>query len=342
MKKFVLFLIGATILNACGPHPEPENAGPPSYQHYVNPQLIEQATSLFAALPDEMTSETNVLTFEKVRLGRKLYMDNRLSKEGNQSCNTCHNLQTYGVDNLPTSPGDNGGFGDRNSPTVYNAALHFVQFWDGRSPDVEDQAGGPILNPVEMAMPSKAYVVQRLRGIEEYRELFGDAFPGDGDPITYENLQLAIGAFERTLVTPSRFDDFLNGDHTALSDQEIRGLETFINTGCTTCHMGAALGGTTFQKFGVYDEYWKLTSSEHIDEGRYVVTESESDKYIFKVPSLRNIEKTGPYFHDGSVDDLEKATMIMARGQLNKELTEDELSDITAFLKSLTGEIPVL
>lgn len=332
-------LVGSAIVISCGSEGQ-EPKDPISYSNYVNPATIESAHTFFAALPGEAVSAGNASTAEKIRLGKALYMEERLSKNNTQSCNTCHNLDTYGVDNLATSPGDKGENGDRNSPTTLNAALHFVQFWDGRSPHVEDQAGGPILNPVEMAMASEKEVEDRLAAIPEYQEMFASAFPKEANPITYNNLKLAIGSFERTLLTPSRFDEFMNGDQGALTSQEVQGLETFIKVGCTTCHTGSLLGGHMYQKFGVLKEYWEFTKSEKIDEGRKVVTGSDGDQYMFKVPSLRNIEKTGPYFHDGSVESLKESIAIMSEIQLGKKLTEQEVADIEAFLKSLTGETP--
>lgn len=298
------------------------------------------ALQYFEPLPDMVENPDNVLTDDKVYLGKVLYYDTTLSDQGNNSCNSCHNLQTYGVDNLPTSPGDKGELGGRNSPTVLNAAIHTMQFWDGRAKDVEEQAGGPILNPVEMAMASEDMVIDRLKGLEYYRDLFGKAFPGESDPITYKNVQKAIGAFERTLVTKSRFDDFMEGDSKALTDQEIKGMKTFVEVGCVTCHSGAALGGHMFQKFGVYENYVNMTGSQVLDEGLKAISQEDKDQFIFKVPSLRNIEKTYPYFHDGSVDDLSYAIRIMGKVQGGIDLTGVQIADITAFLNTLTGDVP--
>jgi cytochrome c peroxidase len=269
-----------------------------------------------------------------------LYYDTRLSKDGKNSCNSCHNLATFGVDNLPTSPGDKGINGNRNSPTVLNASLHAFQFWDGRAKDVEEQAGMPILNPVEMNIPSEKFLVDRLKGISLYQDLFKAAFPDKPNPITYENLRISIAAFERTLVTPSRFDQYLAGKTDALSVHEKRGFLAFNTIGCTSCHSGALLGGTMLQKSGVFGNYWDFTGSTYHDEGRAEVTKNEVDKYMFKVPSLRNVEKTYPYFHDGSVKDLSEMVKIMCKMQLKYELSEEETSNIVAFLKSLTGDIP--
>lgn len=302
--------------------------------------LLAKAQALFKPLPQIAENKDNPITPEKVALGKTLYYDKRLSKDENVSCNSCHDLETYGVDNLPTSPGDEGETGDRNSPTVLNAALHFVQFWDGRSKDVEAQAGGPILNPVEMAIPNEEFLIERLSDIEEYQIMFADAFPGEDDPLSYRNTEKAIAAFERTLLTPSPFDDYLNGDVSALNSQQKQGMEVFIDQGCITCHMGVLLGGNMYHKFGIYDDYWNHTNSENVDEGLASISGDSTQKFMFKVPSLRNIDKTFPYYHDGSIEDLNEAIQIMAVTQLNKEFTDEQVSDIGAFLESLTGEVP--
>lgn len=303
--------------------------------------LREKAQKTFAALPEMAESETNPVTEEKVALGKKLFFDKRLSKDNTQSCNTCHNLANYGVDNEPTSPGNDGERGERNSPTVYNAALHMAQFWDGREPDVEAQAGGPILNPVEMAMHSEKDVVTRLVNDETYTKMFKAAFPDEAEPISYTNLTKAIGAFERKLLTPSRFDDYLKGDDNALTAEEKKGMQTFMAKGCVTCHSGQLLGGNLYQKFGLMGgDYWEHTGSHAVDSGRYAVTGKKADLFMFKVPSLRNVAKTQPYFHDGSVDDLEKAVMIMGELQVAQDVSPEEAKEIVTFLESLTGDLP--
>lgn len=303
-------------------------------------ELHKKATTLFGELPAFAESKDYIITDEQVALGKQLYFDNRLSKDNTQSCNTCHNLDTYGVDNNSFSKGNDGGLGGRNSPTTLNAALHLSQFWDGREPNVEAQAGGPILNPVEMAMPSEKAVIDKLSAIKEYVEMFSKAFPKEKNAITYDNLKQAIGAFERKLITPSKFDKYLAGNKEALSEVEKEGMHVFINSGCTTCHSGNLLGGQMYQKFGLFGDYWELTKSKKIDNGRFDLTKKEADKFVFKVPSLRNIEKTAPYFHDGSVQDLKNAIGIMAKTQVNKDLTLREINSIVAFLNTLTGEVP--
>ena len=296
--------------------------------------LQERARTIFGTLPAEAVNPANPVTDAKISLGRMLYYDTRLSKNHDVSCNSCHGLGTYGVDNEATSPGHRGQRGARNSPTVYNAAFHLAQFWDGRAADVEEQAKGPVLNPIEMAMPDEATVVRTLRSIPDYPPRFAAAFPGEAEPLTYDNMARAIGAFERRLVTPGRFDAFLAGDLDALSDQEVVGLATFVEVGCITCHVGPAVGGSMYQKLGLIEPY----PTE--DEGRSAVTGNEADRGVFKVPSLRNVEKTGPYFHDGSVATLDEAIRLMGRHQLGQTLTNRQASAIRAFLLSLTGELP--
>lgn len=337
--SLLIFLSVMFAVSCSNPQPQPET--PKSSVLAEDDQaLLKKAQGIFSTLPSVAESNENPLSQEKIRLGHILFYDNRLSKTGNNSCNSCHDLNKFGVDNLPTSKGDKGKFGNRNSPTVLNAALHTSQFWDGRAKDVEEQAGGPILNPDEMDMPSKEALVRKLKSVNGYPEMFKAAFQDEKDPITYLNIQRSIAAFERTLLTPSPFDNYLKGDLTALSAQEKEGLSTFISSGCTQCHNGMLLGGTMFQKFGLFDDYRKQTKSTMNDEGRKAVTKEESDKDYFKVPSLRNIAKTGPYFHDGSVSDLTQAIKIMAKIQLNKDLTDQEADKIHSFLNSLTGEVP--
>ncbi|MFH0954431.1 MAG: cytochrome c peroxidase, partial [Verrucomicrobiota bacterium] len=224
---------------------------------------------------------------------------------------------------------------DRNSPSVYNAAGHFVQFWDGRAADVEEQAKGPVLNPVEMAMASEKIVVATLESMPEYVDAFKKAFPNDPRPVTYDNMAKAIGAFERRLMTPSRWDAFLKGDQTALTPEERMGFNLFTEAGCQTCHAGAFMGGSSYQRLGAVKPYPRAE-----DPGRFKVTQQESDRFVFKVPSLRNVEKTGPYFHDGRVASLETAVREMAEYQLGRNLSEQEVGRIVAFLRVLTGRLP--
>lgn len=339
--KIQHLLIGAICLSLYSCSSETESANPDEAKLHARYDLsLKEKLVVFSPLPNNAESPENKITPQKVSLGHALYFDTRLSKNNTMSCNSCHNLKTYGVDNLPTSPGERGENGNRNSPTVLNAALHAMQFWDGRAKTIEEQAGMPILNPIEMDIPSKEFLIDRLKKIPLYQDLFSKAFPNDNNPISYDNLQNAIGAFERKLLTPSRFDDYLKGDKMSLSIQEKKGLASFINIGCVTCHSGALLGADGYQKVGVYGDYWEFTKSTNIDKGYAEVTKDEFDLYKFKTPSLRNIEKTSPYFHDGSVSDLTKAVEIMAKMQLNYSPKEEEVENIVAFLNALTGEVP--
>ncbi len=311
-------------------------------------RLHQTASALFAPLPATVEKDGNPITESKVELGKMLYYDPRLSESGVISCNTCHNLATYGVDNLPTSLGHRWSAGPRNSPTVLNAALHTTQFWDGRAADVEEQAKGPVLNPIEMALPSEEAAVNRIASMPEYVERFEAAFPGQEDALNYDNIANAIGVFERTLTTPDRFDEFLKGDLDALNEDELAGLDVFINQGCVGCHAGPALGGQLEARFGVVESYWEATreyiginqSTMPMDVGKFAVTQKQEDLYVFKAPSLRNITRTYPYFHDGSVWDLRDATQIMARVQLGNDLSEEDLDALMAFYGALEGEIP--
>ena len=279
-------------------------------------------------------------TEEQVKLGHQLWYEPRLSKGNTVSCNSCHNLATAGVDNLPTSQGHKGQFGGRNSPTALNAALLGMQFWDGRAADVEEQAGGPLVNPVEMANDSQEAAAAKIAKIPEYQELFKTAFPEDG-AVSFKNITTALGAFERTLLTPTKWDDYLKGNVNALNEQERKGVRAFMDNGCIACHSGVNLGGATFQKFGLVEgPYWKFIEDPKHDKGRADVTKKAEDEFFFRVPGLRNVERTYPYFHNGSVWELDKAVNIMAKAQLGKTLAPEDTENIVAFLKALSGNVP--
>lgn len=341
-KWMTILLLGSLVLVGCGeqdssaPAPAPE-AAPEPMAEAAPPtgaaELAQRARTTLGVLPGFVRNEANARTDAKVDLGRMLYYDARLSKNQDVSCNSCHMLDAFGVDGEPTSPGHKGQRGDRNSPSVYNAALHIAQFWDGRAPDVEAQAGGPVLNPIEMAMPSEEAVLALLRSIPGYVDAFAAAYPREDEALTYRNMTLAIGAFERGLLTPGRFDAFLNGDLNALTEQERRGLDTFLSVGCNSCHNGPAVGGTLYRKLGFIFPY------ETEDVGRERVTGSESDRHVFKVPSLRNVAETGPYLHDGSIASLPEMVRIMGKHQIGIDLSDEQVSDIVAFLQALTGRV---
>lgn len=289
----------------------------------------------FEPLPAVIDSPANPVTPGKVALGRRLFLDPRLSASGGISCNTCHPLDRYGADGKRVSEGHDGAPGRRNSPTVYNAAGHFAQFWDGRAATVEEQAAGPLLASDEMAMSSPEAVEAVIREDAEYRRMFAVAFPGEAAPETLENTGRAIGAFERTLVTPSRWDDFLRGDNGALTGEERTGFERFNATGCMTCHRGAYVGGEMYSRLGIVKAW-----PDQRDLGRYEVTRNQRDRMVFKVPSLRNAAMTAPYLHDGSVESLDATVRLMAEYQLGKQLTDEDARLIVTWLWALTGTLP--
>ena len=270
----------------------------------------------------------------KVELGKKLWFEPRLSMSGIISCNTCHNLSMGGTDNLKTSIGHGWKAGPVNSPTVFNSSLAIAQFWDGRAADLKEQAGGPIQADVEMNMPHTLAVgiLQSIPGyVDEFKRVYGK------DKIDIDMITDSIAEFEKTLVTPNaRFDKWLAGDDKALTEKELAGYTLFKESGCVACHNGPAAGGTSFQRMGVVEPY--KTSSPA--EGRSAVTGVDADRFNFKVPTLRNVELTYPYFHDGQAATLEEAVDIMGRLQLGKKFTDDENAKIVAFLKTLTGDQP--
>lgn len=299
--------------------------------------------------PREVAIPTdNPMSDEKIQLGKMLYFDTRLSVNNKISCNSCHNVLAGGVDNLARSPGHEGKLGGRNSPTVWNSAFSSVQFWDGRAPTLEEQAKGPIVNPVEMGMKDHGAVVSKISKIKGYQDKFKKVF-GSAD-ITIDNVAKAIAAYERTLITPhSPYDDYIAGDNNALSERAIRGWKLVAQVGCTSCHSGAMFSGPSLPVgTGFYQKFPTYTDNEYVtkydlakDLGRADVTKSEVDNHMFRVPTWRNIARTSPYFHNGSVTTLDEAVRVMAKTQLNKDLPDQDVADIVEFLKSLNGELPV-
>lgn len=289
----------------------------------------------------------NPMSPEKIELGRKLYFDKRLSVNNKISCNSCHEVSTSGADGKPRSPGHEGKLGGRNSPTVFNAAFRSVQFWDGRAASLEEQAKGPIVNPLEMGMPNHDLVVERLTQIPAYLKDFQKVY-GPG-PITIENVVKAIAAYERTLVTPnSPYDRYIAGNKSALNESARRGMRLVATVGCTSCHSGPMFAGPDLPAGqGFYQKFPLIPGSEyeekyHLKEdlGRFAVTHNEADKNMWRVPSWRNVALTAPYFHNGLVTQLDEAVRVMAKAQLGKTLSDQEVKDIVSFLKSLTGERP--
>lgn len=302
--------------------------------------LRDQVEKIFQPLPRDMSTAESPVTPEKVGLGRALFFEPRISSDGTVSCARCHQPALYGTDALPRSVGAGHRVTPRNAPTVLNAALQFVAHWRGDRKSVEDQATQALVGPASSGNPNYQAAIARLRAIPGYVELFRKAFPGEDDPVTPENFGRAVGAYERTLVTPSRFDAFLTGDDWALTSAEQAGLREFIHVGCATCHNGVGVGGGLYRKFGIVQNYSEATGSPNPDKGRFDVTHEESDLYVFRVPSLRNVVMTPPYFHDGSAPTLRAAVRIMGKVQLGQNLSEDQIEHMVAFLSSLTGPLP--
>ncbi|HVS76796.1 MAG TPA: cytochrome-c peroxidase [Steroidobacteraceae bacterium] len=303
-------------------------------------ELMSRAQALFKPIPlSPPALPGNPSTPAKLALGRMLYFDPRLSASHAISCNSCHNVGLGGVDAEETSIGHRWQRGGRNAPTVFNAVFSTAQFWDGRAKDLEAQAGGPVVNPIEMASPQQ-HVGQQLAAIPGYVAAFKAAFPGETNSVTLANAQKAVAVFEATLITPNApFDRYLRGNASALSAQQQRGLRAFIDKGCAACHKGINVGGGMYAPFGVVEK----PGAEFLpptDAGRFSVTKTATDKYVFKVPTLRNIDLTAPYFHTGRSWDLRQAVAVMGTSQLGAHLTAAEIDDIVAFLASLTGEQP--
>lgn len=302
-------------------------------------ELRAKALENFKPLPSTVPALTeNTVTPEKVALGKALFFDPRMSASGVFSCNSCHNLATGGDDNLETSIGHGWQKGPRNAPTALNAVFNEAQFWDGRAEDLAAQAKGPVQAGVEMAN-TPDNVIATLNSMPQYVEWFKAAFPGEADPVTFDNFAKAIEAFEATLITPSPFDAYLNGDDAALSDLQKTGLGLFVDKGCASCHNGVNVGGTGYYPFGLVEKPGADVLPEN-DKGRFAVTATADDSYVFRASPLRNIALTAPYFHSGKVWDLEQAVAIMGTAQLGEALNEQDVEAITAFLDSLTGKMP--
>lgn len=294
---------------------------------------------MFKPLPSTIPAlKDNRITPEKIALGKALFFDPRISASGVFSCNSCHNLATGGDDNLETSIGHGWQKGPRNSPTVFNSVLNEAQFWDGRAADLKAQAKGPIQAGVEMAN-TPANVVATLKSMPQYSDWFAKAFTGERDPVTFDNLAKAIEAFEATLLTPAPFDSYLNGDDDALSADQKKGLALFMQKGCVSCHNGVNVGGQGYYPFGVVEKPGADVLPAN-DKGRFLVTKTADDEYVYRASPLRNIAVTAPYFHSGKVWDLKQAVAIMGTSQLGQDLKEGEVALITSFLGSLTGKNP--
>lgn len=312
---FVAAALGASLLVSCSDRTSEVSVAP-----------------LKAAFLFDFGRSVPAASAELASLGRDLYHEEQLSTGKNLSCASCHDLNRYGQDGEATSPGSTGARGGRNSPTSVNAFRQVAQFWDGRAADVEAQAQGPVLNPIEHGFAEEAEFLAALRAVDGMPERFAAAFPGQEAPITLANFGAAVGAFERTLVTRGRWDEFLDGDDAALTASEKQGLATFVEVGCTACHNGRTVGGGMFQKLGLVEPY------ETADKGVGDLKGDPAQDYVFKVPMLLNVAETAPYFHDGSVKTLDEAVKIMARHQFGRQLTDQQVASIVTFLKALTGK----
>jgi len=313
--------------------------------------LMASPALLWAQMPSHVpVPKDNPQTAAKIELGKQLYFDPRISETGTVSCNSCHNIMSNGTDSRPVSAGAHGKLGSRNAPTVFNAAFRSVQFWDGRAASLEEQAKGPPTNPIEMGMPNAEAIVERIRAIPGYRQQFASVF-GGSQPVTFDHIAQAIASFERTLITPgSPYDRYMAGDKNALSPAALRGLKLMDSAGCSSCHSGPLFNGPEqpmgtgfYMKFPLNpDKTYVKKYNLLADAGRFEATHQDGDRHMFVVQSLRNVEVTAPYFHNGSVKTLGDAVRVMAQTQLDKTLNASQVQDIVAFLDSLTGEFPHL
>ncbi len=307
--------------------------------------LLGFSSQIFAqweALPEKAPAPAdNPTTAAKVELGRSLFFDPRLSSTGTVSCNSCHNVMLGGEDNRPVAMGVHGKTGGRSAPTVWNSAFNSSQFWDGRAKSLEEQALGPITNPIEMGLKNHTVAINRVRAIKAYTPMFKKAFGGK-NPVTIDNVAKAIAAYERTLITPnSPYDRYVKGDKSALSAQQVKGMKAFAELGCSGCHSGPAFSGPAMAPgTGFFMKFPTYSKNEYVKKYDLMADKGRGDKHEWKVPTLRNIALTAPYFHNGKVDTLEEAVRVMARTQLNKKLTHAQVEELVAFLQALTGEFP--
>lgn len=331
--KWAVIVLAALAVAGCKKKEEPAPAAEKQAAAVEEEKPTPKPAEPIVPLPESVDVD-----MDKVILGRSLYHDTILSGDGTVSCATCHMLEHGGAEPRKTSTGIRGQKGPINSPTVLNSAYNFVQFWDGRAKDLQEQAAGPVANPIEMGADWKD-VVAKIKKNDEYAAAFAKVYD---DGVTQDNVTDAIAEYEKSLITPSRFDAYLRGDESAITEQEKRGYQTFKEVGCTACHTGIIVGGTMFQKLGLVKNYFadRGTPLTEADMGRFNVTKNEADKHFFKVPTLRNVELTPPYLHDGSRETLEETVALMGKYQLGRELTQQQVDDIVAFLKSLTGELP--
>ena len=323
----ILYIALLLLFNACGSGTQREGT--------QDDPLLQTARVVFMYQPGSVFHQSPADYGIAEELGKMLYYDPRLSRSGFISCNSCHNLATFGVDRLALSPGHKWRTGRRNSPTTLNAFLHVAQFWDGREETVESQALQPMINPDEMAMKEEADILAVMNDIPGYVDMLSRAFPGE-NPVSIENIGKAIGAFERKLVTPASIHAYLAGDRSALNEDQYLGLQEFISVGCATCHIGETLGGKSFAQFLPAPVEKR---NDKIDLGRFEFTGDPADQYFFKVPSLLNVVHTYPYLHDGSVWDIKETIRLIALSQLELELNNQQVESLAVFMTALSGEV---
>ncbi|MGE5356418.1 MAG: cytochrome-c peroxidase [Deltaproteobacteria bacterium] len=324
-----------TLMVSCRNQPNDEKL--PEQQEQM---LLKMAQSYFTPLSKPDFENISPERKKIIELGRKLFYEKKISGDQKINCANCHNIADYGASNKTVTPGSNGLMGFRNAPSVINAHLQFALNWDAKYNNLEDQLSGMFFSKTEMGLQDSTQLIGRLKIDSEYTALFREAFPQSSASLSMVNVRKAIASFLRTLTSPGRFDDYLRGDTEALNYKEKIGIKSFIENGCVPCHSTALVGGGMAQKFALFGYYWDYTNSKKIDKGRYEITKKPEDEYIFKVPQLRNVEKTFPYMHDGSVQSLEEAVKIMAMTESNRQLDEKDVENIVAFLRSLTGYIP--
>ncbi|KHD88261.1 MAG: hypothetical protein OM95_08855 [Bdellovibrio sp. ArHS] len=304
----------------------------------LDKELAKTAKALFGIIPAK-TATPDKISSEQIELGRKIFFDYRLSKDGSTACVRCHQPQYYSTDRLAQSAGFNNNKGARNAQSILNLQFQEVVHWRNDRASLEDQALRSFTTPLSFGNSSPAEAIKRFE-LAGYLPLFKKAFPKADKPLTLENAAAALGLYQRSLTTRAPFDQFLEGDIDAISNEARKGLKEFMTVGCATCHNGPAVGGRSMQKFGIYQNYWTLTKSQNPDKGRQEISKKDEDLYVFKVPSLRNVTETAPYFHDASAKDIETAIRWMGKLQLNKDLTDDQVRSIKAFLESLKGPLP--
>ena len=331
MKKIKNFLLCTSLVSvmAC--------STPTTIDDGRDKELREQALSLFKPLKNDTAAQGELLA-AKIALGRTLFFDKRISASGEMGCAQCHQPEFYGTSG--TAAPQAGSALPHNTPTVLNASLNFANNWYGDQTSIENQSLASLESKAGLGHSSKANAVAKIKAIPEYSPLFSAAFPEKTNPVTPKNLAAALGAYQRTLFTPAPFDEYLDGNDKAISPDAKIGLKRFMDIGCVACHNGIAIGGGGYQKFGIWEDYWSVTKSEAIDKGRFNLTQDENDLYVFRVASLRNVNKTAPYFHDGSVKALPDAVRIMGRIQLRKTLSDEDVKYVVAFLNTLTGKVP--